>query len=75
MREFWRRLTKLDVEQKANNNWQIVTYAVNISEKGKLLIDAWQQGDRTRLSQVLGGPVPGADASGALSAAKSENGR
>jgi hypothetical protein len=58
------------VELKANNNWQIVTYAVNISGKGKLLIDAWRQGDRTRLSQVLGGPVPGADASGALPAAK-----
>jgi hypothetical protein len=59
------------VEQKANNNWQIVTYAVNISDKGKLLIDAWRQGDRTKLKQVLGGPVPGADSSGALPAAKS----
>jgi hypothetical protein len=47
------------VEQKANNAWQLVTYAVNISEKGKQLIEAWRQGDRTRLSQVLGGPVPG----------------
>lgn len=54
----------VDVEQKANNNWQIVTYAVNISGKGKLLIEAWRQGDRARLSQVLGGPVPRADASG-----------
>src|SRR5277367_223406 len=26
------------VEQKSNNNWQIVTYAVNISDKGKHLI-------------------------------------
>jgi hypothetical protein len=60
----------VDADQKANNNWQIVTYTVNISGKGKLLIDAWRQGDRTRLSQVLGGPVPGADASGALPAAK-----
>lgn len=48
----------VSVEQKANNAWQIVTYAVNISEKGKFIIDAWQQGDRTRLSQLLGGPVP-----------------
>ena len=47
------------VEQKANNNWQIVTYAVNISEKGKLLIEAWRQGDRARLSRVLGGPEKG----------------
>jgi len=57
-------------EQKANNNWQIVTYAVNISNKGRLLIDAWRQGDRSRLSQVLGGPVPGADSSGGLPAKK-----
>lgn len=54
------------VEQKANNNWQIVTYAVNISPKGKQLIDAWRQGDRTRLTTVLGGPVAGATASGGL---------
>jgi HNH endonuclease len=54
------------VELKANNNWQIVTYAVNISDKGKQLIEAWRQGDRTRLSQVLGGPVPGADATGGI---------
>jgi hypothetical protein len=46
------------VEQKANNNWQIVTYVVNISNKGKQLIDAWRSGDRTRLKQALG-PVPG----------------
>ena len=49
------------VELKANNSWQIVTYAVNISEKGKHLIDAWRQGDRLRLSQAVGGPVPGLD--------------
>jgi hypothetical protein len=47
------------VEQKANNNWQIVTYAVNISEKGRQLVDAWKQGDRTRLKEIMGGPVPG----------------
>ena len=48
------------VEQKANNNFQLVTYAINITEKGKRLIEAWRQGDRTRLKEVLGGPVPGA---------------
>jgi hypothetical protein len=53
-----------EVQLKANNNFQIVTYAVNISQKGKQLIEAWRQGDRTRVSQVLGGPVPGADSSG-----------
>ncbi len=59
-----------DVRLKANNNFQIVTYAVNISEKGKLLIEAWRQGDRTRVSQVLGGPVPGVDSSGGLPPSK-----
>jgi HNH endonuclease len=56
------------VEQKANNNFQLVTYAINITEKGKQLIEAWREGDRTRLKRVLGGPVPGADPSGGKSA-------
>jgi hypothetical protein len=56
------------VEQKANNNFQLVTYAINITEKGKQLIEAWRQGDRTRLKRALGGPVPGADPSGGISA-------
>ena len=47
------------VEQKANNNFQLVTYAINITAKGKMLIEAWRSGDRTRLKQVMGGPVPG----------------
>ena len=47
------------VQQKANNNWQIVTYAVNISDKGHMIIEAWKQGDRTRLKLLIGGPVPG----------------
>lgn len=47
------------VDQKSNNNWQIVTYAVNISDKGRQLIEAWKQGDQTRLQNVMGGPVPG----------------
>jgi hypothetical protein len=50
------------VDQKSNNNWQLVTYAVNISDKGRQLIEAWKQGDRTRLRQVMGGPVPGGKA-------------
>src|SRR6266550_6027505 len=28
------------VDQKSNNNWQIVTYAVNISDKGRQMIQA-----------------------------------
>lgn len=50
------------VHLKANNNWQIVTYAVNISDKGHLIIEAWKQGDRTRLQKLMGGPVPAASA-------------
>jgi hypothetical protein len=46
-------------EQKSNNNWQLVTYAVNIHDKGRQLIEAWKKGDRTRLGQVMGGPIPG----------------
>jgi hypothetical protein len=45
--------------QKSNNNWQVVTYAVNISDKGRMMIEAWKKGDRTRLKQVMGGPIPG----------------
>ena len=41
-------------ELKANNNWQVVTYAVNISAKGRQLIEAWKQGDRTRLGTLIG---------------------
>ena len=44
---------------KANNNFQIVTYSVNISAKGKSLIAAWKLGDRLKLSQLLSGPLPG----------------
>jgi hypothetical protein len=47
-----------NVTLKANNAWQLVTYTVNISEKGKQLVDAWRQGDRSRLVQVLSGPIP-----------------
>jgi len=46
------------VEQKANNSWQLVTYAVNISDRGRLIIEAWKQGDRLRLKKIIGGPVP-----------------
>jgi hypothetical protein len=44
------------MDMKSNNNWQIVTYAVNISAKGRQLIEAWKQGDRTRVKEVIGGP-------------------
>jgi hypothetical protein len=51
-------------ELKSNNNDQIVTYAINISDNGRQIIEAWRQGDRTRLRKILSGPVPGLDASG-----------
>ena len=44
----------VNVAMKANNNWQIVTYAVNISNKGRQLVQAWQQGDRKGISNALG---------------------
>jgi hypothetical protein len=47
------------VHMKANNNFQLVTYAINLHEKGRQLIEAWKQGDRIRLKEVMGGPVPG----------------
>lgn len=53
-------------DQKANNNWLIVSYAINISEKGKQIIEAWKSGDRLRLKQTLGGPIPGLGTEGNL---------
>jgi hypothetical protein len=44
------------IDQKANNNWQFVTYAVNISEKGRQLVHAWKQGNRIQLRKILGEP-------------------
>jgi hypothetical protein len=51
-----------EMVQKANNNFQLVTYTVGISNKGRQLIEAWRQGDRTRLKVALGGPLPGGKA-------------
>lgn len=38
---------------KANNQWLLVTYAVNLSERGVQLIQAWKAGDRSKLVLVL----------------------
>ena len=46
-------------DQKANNEWQIVTYAINLSAKGRLLIEAWKQGDRERVGEILGAQTSG----------------
>jgi hypothetical protein len=40
-------------EMKSNNNFQIVTYSINISTKGRQLVTAWKTGDRTSIRQVL----------------------
>lgn len=45
------------VEQKANNAWQLVTYAINISDKGRMLMHAWQQGNRSQMEVALGKPT------------------
>jgi hypothetical protein len=47
---------------KANNAWQIVTYAINITVKGQQLIDAWKLGKRSDLRLLLGGRTPSARA-------------
>jgi HNH endonuclease len=51
------------IDQKANNNWLLVTYAVNISEKGRQLVHAWKDGNRTRVKELLGRPVLGSSES------------
>jgi hypothetical protein len=45
-------------EQKSNNENQIVTYSVNISQKGRMLIDAWRSGDHAQIKQAVQGTIP-----------------
>lgn len=47
----------VQVAMKANNNWQIVTYALNTSDKGRQLVQAWERGDRAAISHALGQPL------------------
>lgn len=44
------------VSMLANNNWVLVTYSVNISERGRQLVSAWKLGDRDRLRTALSMP-------------------
>lgn len=44
------------VQLKSNNNWQIVTYSVNLSVRGRQMITAWRAGDRSQLTTVLSAP-------------------
>jgi hypothetical protein len=38
---------------KSNNAWQLVTYIVKITPRGKMLVKAWMAGDRLALSRAL----------------------
>jgi hypothetical protein len=46
----------VDVAQKANNNFMLVTYSVYLSSKGVMLVDAWKAGNRAQLGRILGVP-------------------
>lgn len=63
------------VKQKSNNNWQFVTYAINIHENGRQLIEAWKQGDRARVRDVLVGKAMNASATKAKQPTKLKNAR
>ena len=41
------------VKQKANNNFQLVSYAVNISDRGKVLVAAWIAGNLNNLAAAI----------------------
>lgn len=38
---------------EANNSWELVTYSVNITLRGRRLVDAWRESNRTSLAQAL----------------------
>lgn len=46
-------LAKFSLE--ANNNGQLVTYSLEITEKGRQLIEVWKSGNRMKLAKLLGG--------------------
>jgi hypothetical protein len=39
---------------KANNAWQLVTYTVSLTPKGKQLVEAWGSGKKSELENALG---------------------
>lgn len=45
-------------KQKSNNENQIVTYSVNISKKGRMLIKAWGAGDHAQIKQAVQRTIP-----------------
>jgi hypothetical protein len=56
-------------EELANNNWQIVSYSVTLTPKGRMLVDAWQSGDRMELEKVLAPQLPADSSSGGTTTA------
>jgi hypothetical protein len=46
-----------------NNNGLLVTYAVNLSPKGKMLIAAWKSGDHLKIKKFVTGTIPGGTSS------------
>ena len=50
----------------ANNNNLLVTYTVNMTQKGRLLVEAWRSGDHTQIAHAIGGPIPGLNPRGRL---------
>ena len=43
---------------KSNNNGLLVTYAVNLSPKGKMLIEAWKSGDHLKIKEAVTSTIP-----------------
>jgi hypothetical protein len=43
--------------QKSNNEDQLVTYAINISPKGRMLIEAWKTGDHLQIKEAVANMV------------------
>jgi hypothetical protein len=43
---------------KSENNGLLVTYAVNLSPKGKMLIKAWKSGDHLKIERAVTGTIP-----------------
>ena len=44
----------VDVKMMANNCNELVTYSLNLSDKGRSLIEAWKTGNRIELKKVAG---------------------
>ena len=43
---------------RSDNNGLLVTYAVNLSPKGRMLINAWKSGDHLEIERVVTGTIP-----------------